>query len=175
MGANVMEHPDDLLPRINAYRETWAQEGHDPAGARLAMVGQLHVARTSQEARKRWRPYYENYYSRNAVYANKSLAVKIDLSFDFDDRIAPVSGAAICGSPAEVAERIIELYEVWHHDEHAWQLDLGGLPFDVLAETIELLGSEVLPQVKGAIADDCPTSAPILTTRPLPQAVEHAG
>jgi alkanesulfonate monooxygenase SsuD/methylene tetrahydromethanopterin reductase-like flavin-dependent oxidoreductase (luciferase family) len=144
MIANIITVATDHLPRLAHYRETWARAGRDPAGIRIAGCCACHVARTSQEARRRWEPYYRNYYES----ATKSGGSMREMPpWTFESRIGP-GGASICGSPAEVVDKLLELREMWHHDEHFFQMDIGGLPFEYLAEAIELVGSEVLPQLE---------------------------
>jgi alkanesulfonate monooxygenase SsuD/methylene tetrahydromethanopterin reductase-like flavin-dependent oxidoreductase (luciferase family) len=54
-------------------------------------------------------------------------------------------GPAICGSPAEVSDRILAMRELLGLDLHLSMFDLGGLPPERLRETLELFGNEVLP------------------------------
>ena len=134
----------DHRQRCSPATQVWADNGHNPAAARLAAVTHVHVARTTQEARARWEPYYRDYLGEIA----KATAVMRDPPpFDFARFTAP-GGMAICGSPAEVTERLLAMHEEWQHDEHFLQLDLGGLPWPFLGETMELIASEVLPAVE---------------------------
>ncbi|MEZ5340847.1 MAG: hypothetical protein R2706_05195 [Acidimicrobiales bacterium] len=61
---------------------------------------------------------------------------------DYDSLLA---GPAICGSPAEVAERILEINALLDLDRHLLLMDAGGMPWPTVAATIELFSTEVLP------------------------------
>jgi alkanesulfonate monooxygenase SsuD/methylene tetrahydromethanopterin reductase-like flavin-dependent oxidoreductase (luciferase family) len=58
---------------------------------------------------------------------------------------ALVQGPSICGSPAEVAERIAEMRALLGLDLHLAMFDHGGIPEKLLMETLDLFGAEVLP------------------------------
>ena len=76
-------------------------------------------------------------------------------TFDYGRLLATV---ALCGSPAEVAERIAASGDLLGLDLVALSMDLGGLPRDLLMESIDLIGAEVDP--RGA------DSARSVSTRP---------
>ena len=56
-----------------------------------------------------------------------------------------LTGPAICGSPAEVIDRIAEVNQILGLDRHLFLMDVGSLPEATLHDAIELMGSEVLP------------------------------
>ena len=63
--------------------------------------------------------------------------------FDFD--VLTTRGPTVCGSPAEVIERM-ELYrETLDLDTYLFMCDMGGMPPDELFATLDLAGHEVLP------------------------------
>jgi hypothetical protein len=43
-------------------------------------------------------------------------------------------------------------HQLFGHQRYMAQLDIGGLPFAMVRESIELLASEVIPAVRRAIA-----------------------
>ena len=132
------------------YRERFAAADHPAEALRVGNVFHTHVAPTSQEARRRWEPYYRNYLSFvDAVWDGQALfdgKVRPRQSFDYDRLLA---STAICGSPAEVTERLIEARDLLGLDLIALSMDLGALPRDLLMESIDLVGSTVIPAVTG--------------------------
>jgi alkanesulfonate monooxygenase SsuD/methylene tetrahydromethanopterin reductase-like flavin-dependent oxidoreductase (luciferase family) len=134
---SLFRWPGDYLPIVDHYRHQCALLGNP---ARIGFPAYLHVARTSQEARARWRPHLEHY---------QTFAMDVRGSYgrptDFESLLR---GPAICGSPAECAERIVEINELLGLDRQLFLMDAGGLPWDQLMETIELFATEVLPQVR---------------------------
>ncbi len=133
---SMFRWPVDFAEIVEQFRIRTAEAGH-PAPARVGFPSYLHVAETSQEARRRWRPYLEHY---------RDFALTVRSSFgretDFDSLL---EGPAICGSPAEVIERISEIDEILGLDRHIFLLDAGGLPDEALASEMDLLATDVLP------------------------------
>ena len=52
------------------------------------------------------------------------------------------------GGPDEVAARIVDLHDRLGHTRHILQMDVGGMPQATFLKGIELLGTEVLPQIR---------------------------
>jgi hypothetical protein len=52
------------------------------------------------------------------------------------------------GGPDEMAERILNLHKLLGHSRQIFQMDVGGMPHSAFLKAIELLGTEVLPQVR---------------------------
>lgn len=133
---SLFRWPADYVEIAAYYRDRSERNGFVP---RVGFPSYLHVAKTSQEAKARWRPYLEHY---------REFAMEVRGSFgrptDYDSLL---SGPAICGSPAEVAERIGSINDVLHLDRQQFLMDIGGLPWPILAESIELLAGSVLPQL----------------------------
>ena len=140
-----------FVPFVDRYRQRFAAAGHDPAAIRVGNVFHAHVAPTSQAAQRRWEPYYRSYlgfvdelWDGEALFDGK---VRPQQAFDYGRLLAT---AAICGSPAEVAERLIEARDLLGLDMIALSMDLGGLPRELLMEAVDLVGAEVIPAVQAA-------------------------
>ena len=52
------------------------------------------------------------------------------------------------GSPQQIIEKILYQYELFGHQRYIAQMDFGGVPFELLAKNIELIGTEILPAIK---------------------------
>jgi len=52
------------------------------------------------------------------------------------------------GGPNEIADRILHLHDALGHRRQIFQMDVGGMPHATFLRGIELLGTEVLPQVR---------------------------
>lgn len=142
----VFGTPEQFRPMVELYLERWEAHGHDPADRRIGCCSHAWVAPTTAAARRQWEPRYRVY----VEWVNELFRESTGLSaggigdFDFDERCRTV---ALCGSPAEVAERMHELRDILHLDTHLLMFDMGGMPWDELAATIELVGGEVLPRL----------------------------
>ncbi|RIK99301.1 MAG: hypothetical protein DCC71_20380 [Proteobacteria bacterium] len=137
----------DFRPLVERYRSRWQAAGHDPAAARVGCCHHVHVGASTQEARERWRPYYLNYLAFvDRVWSRRELVhAKAKVELDYDRLLA---GVAICGSPAEVADRIAAARDALGLDVHLSMFDLGGLPPAAVAESVERFAAEVIPQLR---------------------------
>ncbi|HYQ04901.1 MAG TPA: LLM class flavin-dependent oxidoreductase [Polyangiaceae bacterium] len=131
--------PEDYLPILERYR-TKLTAACSAEQSLVAYPSHVHVARTSQEARERFRPYLENYL-RAASSCRGSQGRPIDYE-------SLLQGSTLCGSPAEIVDRIGAINERLGLRHHYLMPDLGGLPPRLLDEVMDLLGSEVLPQLR---------------------------
>jgi len=131
--------PEDYLPILERYRAKMTAAGRAD-GISVAYPSHVHVARTSQEARQRFRPYLENY-----VRAAAGCRTSLGRPVDYDSLL---EGPTLCGSPAEVVDRIAAINASLGLQNHYLMPDLGGLPRSLLLEVMDLLGSEVLPHLR---------------------------
>ncbi len=135
---SLFRWPVDYVEIVDHYRAKREELGHH-APATVGFPSYLHVASTSQQARRRWRPYLEHY---------RDFALTLRSSFGRDtDFESLIAGPAICGSPAEVVERIHQIDEELGLSRHIFLLDAGGIPDGLIAEQMELLATEVRPHL----------------------------
>lgn len=137
----------DFAPMVERYRKRFAAAGHDPSAARVGCCHHVHVRADSQQARESWRPYYGNYLGFvDRVWSRRELIhAKARVELDYDRLLAKV---AICGSPAEVVDRIAAAHEALGLDVHLSMFDLGGLPPQEVARAMELFASDVAPELR---------------------------
>ncbi len=157
---SLFRWPGDYREIVDHYRARRRHVGHRGRG-RVGYPSYLHVAPTSQEARSRWRPYLEHY---------RDFATTVRSGYgratDYDSLLA---GPAICGSPAEVTERVAAVDDLLGLDRHLFLLDAGGLPPGVVDQQLELLATEVLPALAAdAPAEDRPSVRPHPGSDPEP-------
>lgn len=129
--------PTDYIEVADHYRAECARHA---TTARIGFPSYLHVASSSQAAEARWKPYLDNYVDF-ALATRSSHGRPTDFA-------SLIHGPAICGSPAQVVERILETKETLGLDRQLFQIDAGGMPFELVAEVIELLGTDVLPALR---------------------------
>lgn len=138
---SVFGRPEAFVKVAEMFRERWEANGSDWADASVGACSHIHVGSTSQEARATWEPYYRNYWEFvGGLLGDNSVWP----AFDFDELLA---GPGICGSPAEVLDRIGTWRELLELDRHLFMFDLGGLEEGLLSETLELFGSDVVPSL----------------------------
>lgn len=150
---SVVAPPEAFAPMAERYRERFAAEGHPSAEPRVGAVNHVHVASTSEQAREHWRPHYESYWEfvLGLIRDHGAASLRLPRGQRFEpDYDLMLKGPAICGSPAEVADRLLAMRELLGLDVHLAMLDLGGLPPDELYRTIDLYGERVLPEIARA-------------------------
>lgn len=134
--ANNIFWPKDHYQRlIDFYRRRFEAHGHGTQkDAIVGLGGQAFIATNSQDARERFRPYF----NEAPVYGHgPSLE-------DFSE-MTPLS----VGSPQEVIDKTLTFRE--HFGDYQRQLflvDHAGLPVEMVLEQIELLGTEVVPVLR---------------------------
>jgi alkanesulfonate monooxygenase SsuD/methylene tetrahydromethanopterin reductase-like flavin-dependent oxidoreductase (luciferase family) len=135
---SLFRYPEDYLPIVERYRVRMADNGFADR-AQVTLSSYVHVARSSATARERWRPYLENY-----VAFASDFRGSFGRPLDYEGLLG---GSAICGSPAEVVDRVNDINAQLALARHYFLVDLGGLPRALLFEVLDLLASDVLPHL----------------------------
>ena len=140
---SVFAPPAAFVSVVERYREQWQLAGH-PGEPTVGACCHMHVALDATQAIKRFRVWFENYWTWVQGLIRDYTPRAQSLPFDYESII---NGPAIVGSPAAVVDRISSNVELLGLDRTIFMLDLGGIPDGVLFPTLELLGSDVLPQL----------------------------
>ncbi len=143
---SVFASPEAFVPVVEHYRACWAAAGH-PGPAVVGACCHAHVAPTTAVARDRFGVWYRHYWDFVQDLVAEFTPGAPRLPFD---EIALMDGAgpSICGSPAEVVERIGRWNELLGLDRHLFMFDLGGIGDAELFATLDLFGAEVIPQLR---------------------------
>ncbi len=136
-------------PSVERYVEKWDEAGRDPADRRIGCCSHAWVDRDGGRARTAWEPRYLAYLEavgRWQRHASRRAGLDVGefRPGDFDQMLSIV---AICGSPAEVVDRMGVARETLQLDTQILMFDMGGVPDAELFTTIELVGSDVLPHL----------------------------
>lgn len=136
--------PERFKPLADIYRKAGAKAGHAPEKLKIGVTGHGYISKTTQQAKEEFYPYYTNYWS----YMNRQRGMGGSVSReDFEQMTAPDT-ALFVGSPQQIVEKILRQHELFGHQRFLAQIDIGGLPFQKVAEGIELLATQVMPIVK---------------------------
>lgn len=142
--ANIGGEPAQFRPFVDLYRGTAKAAGRP---ARVAISAHCHVERDSRAARAAFLPHYAAYFRHNLPSRDAGPTIgEADYA-----RLAGPRGALFVGSPAEIVDKILYEHELFGHDRFMAQIDIGGQPFAMVAETIERLAVDVLPEVRRAL------------------------
>ncbi|SFI17577.1 MULTISPECIES: LLM class flavin-dependent oxidoreductase [Microbacterium] len=125
------------------HRDAAAAAGH--AAPKLGVTSHFFAARTTQEARDAFFPHYAAYFAENMPRGGVLDRATLDTW-------AGPDGALFAGSPAEIVDKILWEHEMLGHTRFLAQVGLGGLSQRDTLRSIELLATEVLPEVRRAVA-----------------------
>ncbi|MBV9310393.1 MAG: LLM class flavin-dependent oxidoreductase [Solirubrobacterales bacterium] len=156
---NILAPNFHFKPLVNLYRERFAHYGHGrPEQAIVGLGGQAFIAKRSQDAVNRFRPYFEG----SPIYGK---------SYRLEDimRGTPMS----VGSPQEVIEKTLSFQEGFgDYQRQLWILDAMGLPLEMVLEQVDMLGTEVVPVLRREMdarrapgVPDAPTHASLVAAQ----------
>lgn len=143
----VFGTPETFRPIVDRYEQQWEANGRDPELRRIGMCSHAWVAKDYAAGKAEWEPRYKQYVDWvNQLIVESSGRTNVSIGeFDFDERCRTL---ALCGSPAQLVDRMSELQELLHLDTYLLMFDMGGMPLDRIAGAIEMVGAEVIPQLR---------------------------
>ena len=126
------EHTQQM---VALYRRRFEHYGHGAADqAIVGLGGQAFMAETEAEAKRFFRPYFDN----APVYGHGP-------SMEDFTAMTPL----VVGTPEMVIERTLASADyVGDYQRQLFLMDHAGLPIDVVLEQIEILGTEVVPVLR---------------------------
>lgn len=133
-----------FAPLMSLYERVGLQAQHDPALLKKGVTSYLHIEKTSQEAIDEFYPYHTHYFDQ----LGRSRGRAMQLSRSDYERSARLEGAYFVGSPQQIIDKLLYQHELFGHTRFLAQIDIGGLPYHKVAQTIELLATEVAPVVR---------------------------
>jgi alkanesulfonate monooxygenase SsuD/methylene tetrahydromethanopterin reductase-like flavin-dependent oxidoreductase (luciferase family) len=154
--SNTVHPQEKYKDLIDHYRERLAFYGHDPQKAIVgAGAGSLYIAKTKEEAIKRFRPYYEAFTSTDAAKHNQWPFR------DLEDYIA--RGSILVGSAESVTEKILNYHQAFGNQ--VLSISVDGLTEAEQREQIQLFASEVAPVLRREVKStvwECSVKLPSL-------------
>jgi alkanesulfonate monooxygenase SsuD/methylene tetrahydromethanopterin reductase-like flavin-dependent oxidoreductase (luciferase family) len=127
----------------HAYRDAWAQVGHPAAAADIAVAVHGFIGEDNASAKATYLEHELRMFATGAAEVGRPPMAPPGR----DAQLEP-GGMVFAGSPGEVADRILHLRGLLGHTRQILQMDVGGMPHTTFLKAIELLGTEVLPQVR---------------------------
>ncbi len=148
---------------MQMYKDVAREQGYEAAPDQLGWSVPVYVAETDERAREEARPHAEAFVNKflkkpmemllppgyltlpsmkGVLQAKAGLAVDRTL----DDLLE--SGAFVVGSPQTVCEKLIEAQRQIGFGNLLMTIQFGTLPHDLTMKNIQILGSQVVPQIK---------------------------
>jgi putative FMN-dependent luciferase-like monooxygenase len=134
--ANHIFWPKEHFARlVDFYRSRFEHHGHGRADqAIVGLGGQVFMRRSSQDAVREFRPYFDN----APVYGHGP-------SLEDFTRETPLT----VGSPQQVIDKTLTFRETFgDYQRQLFLMDHAGLPLKTVLEQLDLLGGEVVPVLR---------------------------
>ncbi|KIL45304.1 LLM class flavin-dependent oxidoreductase [Jeotgalibacillus soli] len=138
--------PARFKPLVDIYRKAALNAGHHLANLKVAVTGHGYFARTFEQAKDEFFPYYSNYWKY--INAQRGMGSRMSRD-DFEQMASPETGLFV-GSSQQIIEKILHQHELFGHQRFMAQVDIGGLPLKKIIESIERLATEIAPVVRRA-------------------------
>jgi alkanesulfonate monooxygenase SsuD/methylene tetrahydromethanopterin reductase-like flavin-dependent oxidoreductase (luciferase family) len=139
--------PEHWAQYGHAYRDAWAQVGHPAEVARIAVAVHGFVGEDDRTAKATYLEHESRMFTTGAAEIGRPGMAPTGRKAAMEP-----GGMVFAGGAAEVADRILHLHELLAHDRQILQMDVGGMPHNEYLNAIELLGTEVLPQLRKELA-----------------------
>ena len=137
--ANAFHHISKYQALIDHYRERWTAYGRDPKDAIVGSgAGSLYLANTTEEAIRRYQPYYDQFMATAAAQHNKPPFA------DLRDNVA--NGPVLIGSADQVIEKILRYHEAFGNQ--VLMISVDGLTEAEQREQVERFATEVAPMLR---------------------------
>lgn len=132
---NIFWNIEHTAQMVDLYRQRFEHYGHgDASQAIVGLGGQAFMAQTEAEAKRVFRPYFDN----APVYGHGP-------SMEDFTRQTPLT----VGTPEMVIERTLSFADhVGDYQRQLFLMDHAGLPLEMALEQVEILGKEVVPVLR---------------------------
>ena len=141
-----------IKPIVDLYREAGERAGHPLSNLKVSINSHAYIGEGARQARQFHRPFYQQYLSEAMPRGKRPVQLS---PADFQSMTGPGT-ALMVGSSQEMIDKIMQEYELLHHDRFLAQIDVGRLPFREVAKAIERFGEKVAPVIRAETTNDTP-------------------
>ena len=141
-----------ITPIVDLYREAGQCAGHSLSDLKVSINSHAYIGEDARQAREFHRTFYQQYLREGTPRGKRSVQLS---QAEFQSMTG--SGTALMiGSAQEMIDKIMQEYELLHHDRFLAQIDVGRLPFREVAKAIERFGEKVAPVIRAETRTDTP-------------------
>ena len=144
-----------LAPVRETYDALYKSIGHDPAETPLGLMRFVHVTsdrKQAIEAAERARYSSRVSLSMRLDYGRLNGIYAEDLEAENEPPIEEMVENYIIGDAEHCIEQLVEDYELMHHSHVLFNVQLGGVPREWVLQTMDALGSDIIPGVEKELA-----------------------
>jgi alkanesulfonate monooxygenase SsuD/methylene tetrahydromethanopterin reductase-like flavin-dependent oxidoreductase (luciferase family) len=134
---------DQAKRLIDLYRTTGRDAGHPDELLKVGITSHFYIGENQDKALEDFYPYYHRYLSPET---NGGRGFHVDHAQM--KHLAARRAALMVGGPREIAEKILDLSSELGVDRFLGQVDLGGMPQQMVRDSIERFGDIVAPAVR---------------------------
>ncbi|WP_294820894.1 LLM class flavin-dependent oxidoreductase [uncultured Flavobacterium sp.] len=146
MVAVIGGETERFRPLVDLYREAGRAAGFSPGELKVGLHSPGYVAQSTEKALADYYPGYAELWTR----LGKERGWPPVTPAKFNALAAP-RGVLVVGGPEEVAEKLLRHSEALGGvDRFTFQMDNAGLTHEQLMQSIELIGTKVMPIIKQA-------------------------
>ncbi|HUZ59867.1 MAG TPA: Atu2307/SP_0267 family LLM class monooxygenase [Hanamia sp.] len=138
--------PEQFVPFINLYKETWKRVGRDSSQLQFGINNHVFISEESQKAGDEFYPYYAA--MMNRVGKERGWPALSRRQFDYS---RSPNGALMVGSVQEVIDKILYEHELFDNTRFLAQASVGNVPHQLVMKSIELFGDKVAPVIRKEI------------------------
>src|SRR6185437_2100432 len=139
--------PEQFVPFINLYKETWKKTGKDISKMQFGVNNHVYVGEDSQKAGDDFYPYYSK--MMNRVGRDRGWPPLSRQQFDYS---RSPKGALMVGSVQQVIDKILYEHELFGNTRFFAQASVGNVPHAMTMKSIELFGDKIAPVIKKEIS-----------------------
>jgi alkanesulfonate monooxygenase SsuD/methylene tetrahydromethanopterin reductase-like flavin-dependent oxidoreductase (luciferase family) len=127
---------------VDLYRTAGRDAGHPDDQLTVGITSHMFVGDTTEQALRDIYPYYARYLSPET---NGGRGWRVDQAQM--SSLAARRGALMVGGPAQIAEKVLDLHGELGVDRFLGQVDFGGMPRQMVRDSIARFGETVAPAV----------------------------
>ncbi len=128
---------------IDVYRFAGREAGHPDDSLKVGITSHFYVGQNHEQALTDFFPYYQRYLSPDTNNGRGWRVSEAQMIQSSARR-----GALMVGGPQQIAEKIIDLHSELGVDRFLGQIDLGGMPKQMVQDSIQRFGDIVAPAVR---------------------------
>ena len=131
-------YPSQFKPLFELYKKTYLQAGHDPAAMQLGVHAHTFVGEDDEEVAERYYPYYAGQMDRVGRSRGWPPYQKQQYTFG-----RSADGALLIGDPKRVADKMMQMKEMFGLTRFSAHMDVGGPKHEDLMTSIALYATRV--------------------------------
>lgn len=128
---------------IDLYRSAGRDAGHPEEELKVGITSHFYIGDNQEQALEDFYPYYHRYLSPETNGGRGFYVDRAQMA-----QLAARRGALMVGGPREVAEKILDLRAELGVDRFLGQVDLGGMPQQMVRNSIARFGDTVAPAIR---------------------------